>query len=181
MSAYARSYARALVEAAPKREDVEKLIDGAGAVARAIGSDARLKEFFAAPAIPREAKERALQSLGEKAGMDAFGRRFLAVVLGNGRILHLSEILAAAREELDRVAGIAQAHVRVAAPIGPEEERRIAAALAKSLGNDVRLQVAIDESILGGFVAKIGSRVIDASVASAIARFQERTKETAGA
>lgn len=181
MSAFARSYARALVEAAPKTDDVERLLDGAGAVARAIASNARLKEFFAAPAIPRDTKQKALQSLGERAGLDAFGQRFLAVVLANGRILHLSEILAAAREALDKSMGVAQAHVRVAAPIVPEEERRIAAALARSLGGDVRLQVAVDESILGGFVAKIGSRVIDASVASAIARFQERTKEIAGA
>jgi F-type H+-transporting ATPase subunit delta len=181
VSAFARSYARALVESAPKRDEVENLLAGAGAVARAIGSEPRLKEFFAAPAIPREAKERALQSLGEKAGLDAFGRRFLAVVLANRRILHLGEILAAAREELDRALGVAQAHVRVAASIAPEEERKIAAALGKSVGGAVRLQVAVDESILGGFVARVGSRVIDASVASAIARFQERTKETAGA
>jgi F-type H+-transporting ATPase subunit delta len=102
-------------------------------------------------------------------------------VLANRRILHLGEILAAAREELDRALGVAQAHVRVAASIAPEEERKIAAALGKSVGGAVRLQVAVDESILGGFVARVGSRVIDASVASAIARFQERTKETAGA
>jgi F-type H+-transporting ATPase subunit delta len=181
MSAFARSYARALVESAPRREDVDRMLDGAGAVARAIASDARLKEFFAAPAIPRDVKEKALASLGEKAGLDAFGRRFLSVVLANGRLLHLQEILDASREELDRSMGIAQAHVRVAAPIGPDEQQRIAAALGRSLGAAVRVQVAVDESILGGFVAKIGSRIIDASVASAIARFQERSKETARA
>lgn len=181
MSSFARSYARALVEAAPKKEDLEKLIDGAGAVARAIASDSRLKEFVSAPSIPREVKQKALESLGARAGLDDFGRRFLSVVLVNGRILHLGEILDAARQELDRSLGISQAHVRVAAPIAPEEERRISAALSKSLGGSVRLSVAVDESVLGGFVAKVGSRIIDASVASAIARFQERTKETAGA
>jgi len=181
VSAFARSYARALVESAPKKDAVETLLAGAGAVARAIAGEPRLREFFAAPAIPREVKGRALESLGEKAGLDAFGRRFLAVVLGNGRILHLTEILAAAREELDRALGVAQAHVRVAAPIAPDEEGKISAALGRTLGGAVRLQVAVDESILGGYVARIGSRIIDASVASAIARFQERSKETAGA
>jgi len=181
MSAFARSYAKAIVEAAPKKEDVEKVLDGAAVVQRAILSDARLREFFAAPAIPREAKEKALESLAARAGLDTFGRRLLAVVLRNGRILHLAEILTAARDELDRTTGVSQAHVRVAAPIAPEEEKRIAAALSRSLGGSVRVAVAVDESILGGFVAKVGSRVIDASVASAIARFQERTKETAGA
>lgn len=181
MSAFARSYARALVEAAPKKEELERLIEGAGMIARAIASDPRLKEFLAAPSIPREAKEKALESLGGLAGLDEFGNRFLSIVLRNRRILHLADILAAAREELDRSLGISQADVRVAAPIAPEEEKRIAAALSKSLGGNVRLSVSVDGSVLGGFVARVGSRIIDASVASAIARFQERTKETARA
>jgi F-type H+-transporting ATPase subunit delta len=181
VSAFARSYARAIVESAPKGSDVSALLDNAGAVARALSSDARLKEFFAAPSIPKEPKEKALDSLAQKAGLDDFGRRLLRVVLGHGRLLHLSEILTAAREELDRTSGVAQAHITVAAPIGPEEETKIGAALGRSLGATVRLSVVVDERILGGFVARVGSRVIDASVASAIGRFQERSKETAGA
>lgn len=176
MSAFTRSYARALVESAPKGTDVEKLLEAAGAVARALASDGRLKEFFAAPGIPRDAKRKALEQLAERAGVEEFGRRFLGVVLANGRILHLAEILSAARDELDRTGGIAQAHVTVAAPVGPEEERRIEAALARSLGGRIRLAVAVDPAILGGFVARVGSRVIDASVASAIGRFQERSR-----
>jgi len=181
MSAFARSYARALVESAPQRASLDGLLDGASSVARAIASDARLREFFSAPAIPREAKQKALDALGERAGLDAFGRRFLGVVLAHGRVLHLSEILAAAREELDRALGLSQAHVRVAAPVSPEEERRIGDAVGRSVGGTVRVQLAVDPSILGGFVARVGSRIIDASVANAIARFNERTKETAGA
>ena len=181
MNAFARSYARALIESAPRIEDVSALLDQAGAVARAIGSDPRMKEFFGAPGVPREAKQKALDSLAMRAGLDDFGRRFLAVVLANRRLLHLHEILEAAHAELDRVLGVAQAQVRVAAPIGPEDEGRIATALQRSVARQIRIRVAVDESILGGFVARIGSRVIDASVASAIARFRERSKQTAGA
>ena len=181
MSEFARSYAKALVEAAPKGEDVAALLDKAADVARAIGSDLRMKEFFAAPGVPREVKQKALESLATRAGLDDFGRRFLALVLANRRLLHLQQILEAAHAELDRVLGVAQAQVRVAAPIAAEEEGRIAAALQRSVGQKVRVRVSVDESILGGFVARIGSRVIDASVASAIERFRERSKQTAGA
>lgn len=181
MSAYARSYARALVESAPKDYDLSALLEASGAVARALAVDRRLKEFFAAPTIPKDPKEKALEALAGKVGLDEFGRRFLRVVLQHGRLIHLAEILSAAREELDRSGGVVQAHVTVAASIGVQEEQRIAAALGRSLGGSVRLQVEVDESILGGFVARVGSRVIDASVASAIERFQERSKEIAGA
>jgi len=45
----------------------------------------------------------------------------------------------------------------------------------------VRLKVDVDEKILGGFVAQIGSEVFDASVRYAVERFAKQTKEHAGA
>jgi F0F1-type ATP synthase delta subunit len=41
--------------------------------------------------------------------------------------------------------------------------------------------VDVDATILGGFVAKVGSEVFDASVRHAVERFSELTKERAGA
>ena len=181
MSAFARSYARAALESAPPGYDFERLLENVGAVRRALDSDARLKEFFAAPSIPKPPKERALEALAVKAEVDDFGRRLLRVILDHGRLTKLSEILRALSEAFDRSRGVHEADVTVAAAITPEEERKIAEALGRSLGGTVRLHVSIDEKILGGFVARVGSRVIDASVASAIGRFQERGKESARA
>jgi len=181
VSAFARSYARAALEAAPAGADLERLLEQASAVARALESDPRLKEFFAAPSIPREPKERALEKLALRTGMDEFGRRFLKVILKHGRLIHLQEILTALSDAHDHARGTHEAQITVAAPVGPEEERRIAEALGRSLGGSVRLTVRVDASILGGFVARVGSRVIDASVAHAIARFQEMGKEHAKA
>ncbi|MEO8432884.1 MAG: ATP synthase F1 subunit delta [Acidobacteriota bacterium] len=181
MSAFARSYARAALEAAPAGYDVSALLDAAGSVARALSSDARLKEFFAAPAIPKPPKERALEALAVRAQVDDFGRRFLRVILDHGRLTKLDEILSALRAGYDVSRGIHEAQVTVAAPVSPEEERRIAEALEKSFGGSVRVHVTVDRRILGGFIARVGSRIIDASVASAIGRFQEKGKETARA
>lgn len=169
------------MESAPAGYDFERLLGNAGAVRRALDSDPRLKEFFAAPSIPKPPKERALEALAVKAGVDDFGRRFLRVILDHGRLTKLSEILTAMSVAFDRARGVHEADVTVAAPITPEEEKKIAEALGRSLGGTVRLHLSVDESILGGFVARVGSRVIDASVASAIGRFQERGKESARA
>lgn len=181
MSAFARSYARAALESAPAGYDFERLIQNLGAVARALDSDRRLKAFFAAPAIPGPPKQRALEALAVQAGVDDFGRRLLRVILNHGRLTKLAEILTALSDAHDRSRGTHEAHVTVAAPIGPEEERKIAEALGRSLKATVRMDVSVDEKILGGFVARVGSRVIDASVASAIGRFQQMGKETPGA
>jgi len=64
--------------------------------------------------------------------------------------------------------------------VAETERAKIAEALARAVGRRVRLEVDVDEKILGGFVAKVGSEVFDASVRRAVELFRERTKEGAG-
>lgn len=58
------------------------------------------------------------------------------------------------------------AEVRVAAPLDPEQERRLSAALSRLKGRTVRLNVAIDPAVVGGVYVKVGDEVIDGTVAS---------------
>ncbi len=181
MSAFGRSYAQAFLQTAPAGYDVERFLEGAGAIRQVLAEDARLKPFFSSPAVPLTAKSRTLAQLAAKAGLDDFGRRLLDVALRHGRVLGLSEILSAIREQSDRASGVVAARVTVASPVDEAEREKIAQGLARSVNRRVRLKVDVDEKILGGFVAKIGSEVFDASVRHAVERFAEQTKENRGA
>lgn len=181
MTAFARSYAQAFLQTAPKDYDVERFLAGAAALRDALGENARLKAFFSSPAVPLAAKSGALEQLASKAGVDAFGTRLLNLALAHGRALGLSEILSAIREQSDRASGVVAARVRVAAPVDEAERARIADGLSRSVKRRVRLKVDVDERILGGFVAQIGSEVFDASVRNAVERFQKQMKENARA
>ena len=68
MSAFARSYARAVIETVPAGYDVEKLIENLRSVARAVDGSSRLREFFSAPKVPREPKQKALEAIAGRAG-----------------------------------------------------------------------------------------------------------------
>ena len=171
MSRYARPYAKAFLETMPSGYDVDAFLGSSSAISRSLARDSRVKAFLAAPAIPIDAKRRVLEDLGKRAGVDDFGRRFLALVLEKRRILALGEILSALRSARDRALGIVEAVVTVAAPVGEPERRRIEEALARQVGRDVRMRVEVDPGILGGFIAKVGSEVFDASVLRAVERF----------
>ena len=67
-----------------------------------------------------------------------------------------------AARQRDRVV----AEVRVAAPLTDEQARRLAAALSTLKGRTVRLNVAIDPSVMGGVHVTIGDEVIDGTIAS---------------
>jgi len=180
VSRFARSYAQAFLGAAPRGYPADRFLETAGTIVAAL-RDPRARAFFGAPAVPAAARAGALAALSEKAGLDAYGTRFLAVVLENGRILHLPEILRTVREEIDRRGGVVAARVTVAAPIGEEERKQIEDSLSRQAGRSVRMSVDVDPAILGGLVAKIGSQVFDASVAQAVERFRQDAREKVGA
>lgn len=180
MRPFALSYAQAFLEAAAPGYDIERFLESGGAIHRAIAGDARLKAFFGSPAVPLPAKKSALASLSAAAGLDAYGARLLDLAVEKGRLPALGEILAAIREGADRAGGVVAARVSVAAAVGESERAEIAEALSRAVGKRVRLDVDVDERILGGFVAKVGSEVFDASVRHAIERFRELSKEGVG-
>jgi F-type H+-transporting ATPase subunit delta len=177
VSRYARSYAKAFLETMPVAYDVDAFLENASAISRALAGDPRVKAFLAAPAIPIDAKRRVSDDLGRRAGIDDFGRRFLALVLEKRRILALAEILSALRSARDRALAIVEAVVTVAAPVGEPERRQIEEALALQVGRGVRMRVEVDPRILAGFVARVGSEVFDASAARAVERFQGEARE----
>jgi F-type H+-transporting ATPase subunit delta len=177
----ARSYAQAFLEAAPAGYAVERFLEGARAVVRAVAEAPSLRAFLSAPNIPADTKAKTLEEIARRAGLDDFGRRFLGVVLGNRRILHLQEILTGLSEAYDLRAGVVGARVTVAAPIVEAERARIEAALGRRTGRKVRMQVEVDPKLLAGFVARVGSEVFDASIAQAIESFRRAAKEKATA
>lgn len=81
------------------------------------------------------------------------GRRIDAVV---------EDLCALAARQRERVV----AEVRVAAPLAQAQERRLADLLGRLKGRTVRLNVAIDPTVLGGVHVRIGDEVIDGTIAS---------------
>jgi len=57
------------------------------------------------------------------------------------------------------------AEVRSAVPLDDATVERLAAALGKATGRQVEVKVIVDESVIGGIVARIGDVVIDGSLA----------------
>lgn len=70
--------------------------------------------------------------------------------------------------------GVVRARVTSALPLTEEEQGVVAESLAVQLGEPPELEFAVDPSILGGLVLKVGDRLIDGSVAGRLASLQER-------
>jgi F-type H+-transporting ATPase subunit delta len=181
MSSFTRPYARAFVEAAPRGYDFGAFLEAGDAMAHAFETNGTLRAFMLAPNVPQDAKKRAIEALTAKAGVDTYGTRFLLVMLRNHRLLEAGAVFRALRDLNDEIQGVLRVRVTVPGPLTDGERKAIQDALAARTGKAVKMQIDFDPTLIGGFVARAGSRVFDGSVTSAIRRFLEQAVHTVGA
>jgi F-type H+-transporting ATPase subunit delta len=171
MTSFTRPYAKAFVEAAPPGYDFVQFLEAGEAMANAFAANPKLRAFLLAPNVPRDAKSRAVRDLASKVGMDEYGARFLQVMLHNHRLLEAGAVFRALRDLYDEIQNVLRVHVTVPGPLHDGESKAIQDAIAERTGKNVKMQIDYDPALLGGFVARAGSRVFDGSVAAAIRRF----------
>jgi F-type H+-transporting ATPase subunit delta len=181
MSSFTHPYARAFLEAAPSGYDVVAFLSAGQSMADAFKANPALRAFLLAPNVPREAKSKAVAAIAAKVGLDAYGARFLEVMLRNHRLLEAAEVFKTLRDLNDQRQNVLRVQLTVPAPLTDAELKTVEDAIAARTGKTVKAQIEIDSTLLGGFIAQAGSRVYDGSVAAAIRRFQTQANERTGA
>ncbi|HEY8885724.1 MAG TPA: ATP synthase F1 subunit delta [Chloroflexota bacterium] len=157
----ARRYARAVFEIAQEEHDLAGWERDLHTIADVL-KDPRLSAYLASPAVPTEEKLRLVETtLG---GLSEKRRSLVSLLIENGRTSNLGQIVDAFDTLLNEARGIVHARVTTAVPLSDSEVADVAEHLKGVVHRDVILSTAVDPSIIGGFVARIGDRLIDASV-----------------
>jgi len=112
--------------------------------------------------------------VAEKSGAGRLVQNFVGLVAERGRMDHLPEIVSGYRALFDEDLGQARAHVRTRVALGAEDKKQLAARLEQMLGKRIILEEQVDHSLLGGFVAQVGSYILDGSLDGQLGRMRER-------
>jgi F-type H+-transporting ATPase subunit delta len=175
----ARRYARAFIELAEEAGAVEAGgadLDRALAAVRA--HDDQLLQPLSNPVFTHEERSGVLQAVVPKLGVGALTRNLLFVLLDKGRFGLLPEVVQVFHEFADEKAGRVRVLVQTAAPLTPQLETEVIAALEKVTGKDVIIETQVDERLIGGIVARVGSVVYDASIRTRIENIKQRLLST---
>jgi F-type H+-transporting ATPase subunit delta len=132
---------------------------------RAVDASPELQLALTDPAIPGGRKAALVADLvgGGAAPETTALLTYLAGNLRGRRPVDAVEALTSlAAAQRDRVV----AEVRSAIALTPEQESRLAAALTRLQGREVRVNVIVDPAVVGGVVVQVGDEVIDGSVAN---------------
>ena len=101
----------------------------------------------------------------------------LGLMASRRRLFVLPQLVIALRRLVADERGEVTAEVRTATTLTDEQRTKLAAALTASVSKEVKMNVAVDESLIGGLVVRVGSKMIDTSIASRLAALQNTMNE----
>jgi len=133
-----------------------------------------LDKILLSPAVSARKKRAAAAKFGDLLGFSPLLKNFLYVLIDHRRTGMLGEILTSLEAQLDERRGIVRAGVQSARPLDEGQRREIEAALGRATGKRVFGQYAVDEALIGGLVARVGSKVYDGSVRGQLQAMRSR-------
>ena len=169
---FARPYARAIMDVTRTPQAASSLLDELKRFEEVRRSSAELAEVYANPGIEQAAKNGITQVIAKRLGLSDLAIRLLGVLIQNHRINDLGGINEALGEYIRQATGVVAAQVRTAHRLSPEEQTRLQQTLQKKVGRPVEIELTTDPTLLGGFIARIGSEIYDASLAGKIEKFR---------
>lgn len=173
VAALAELSVEALLAQAEASGALDEVEDELFRFARILGQNPQLALALADPAAPTSAKaglvDRLLAGRAHPVTVRLVERAVADREHGDlERRLEAYSRVAAARR--NRVVAV----VRTAVPLDDDQVARLQAAISRSFGREIQLQIDIDPTVLGGVVVRVGDEVVDGSVLRRLAAARRR-------
>jgi len=170
-------YAQALFELSKEAGGLQALEADTDALGDALKISPEFAAMIASPVIPRDEQSAAVQAVAAKAGVSGLMANTLALMASKGRLFVLPQLVANLKSRIAVEKGEVTADVTSATPLSAAQVTDLIATLKASAGKDIKLNTAVDDSLIGGLIVKLGSTMIDTSVKAKLAALQNAMKE----
>lgn len=176
-SGIAKRYATAIFELSKESKSLPKLEKNLTELAGALDDSADLRELISSPVLSREEQGRAIAAIGKKMKLEDVLQNALALMAENRRLFVLPQLISQLRDMIADDKGEVTAQVTSAKKLTAAQAEKLAKTLKASVGKDVNINATVDESLIGGLVVKVGSKMIDTSIRSKLNSLQNVMKE----
>ena len=175
----ATRYAKALLDVALQESDPAIIEQDLTSVARAMAESAELRRALISPGIPQQIRVNVAAALTSAIGVQAPVAKLVKMLADRGRLDLVPTLSEVYRERLLSHRNIVRAAVTSAAPLAAENIARLEASLRTMTGKNVQVETAVDPSIIGGIITRIGSTVYDGSIRTQLTRMRQQLVENA--
>ena len=176
MSVAANRYAKALMDvlypekAAPGLQQLQEFLS-------LLNEQPAARRFLENPTTAGERRKRLLKEIFDALSLDRRVANFVGILADRDRLPILEEIIQTYQKLLDERLGILRARVTSSHALDASQQRALAAKLEQATGKQIRMEVAVDPSLIGGMVAQVGTTIYDGSVRQQLQAFKSRLVE----
>jgi F-type H+-transporting ATPase subunit delta len=170
----ARRYARALFSIGVDRGSFEQLGNELDAFVGLWAGSPELRQALENPIFKNAEKRAVLESLLPRVAPTPDVQKFVLLLLDRRRLTAVPNIARAYREMADLHTGRVRAQVTSAQALGPAELDRVRQSLARRTGKQVILEAAVDPTLIGGVVARVGDLVLDGSLRTQLGTLRDK-------
>ncbi len=170
LNTIATPYAEALLQVAESRQETDTVADQVRSLLAIWNESRELRAAMASPVLEPEAKKTVLLSLfGDQ--LTASMQNLLKLLADRQRIMVLDAVLTRFLELYRELRRVTLAQVVSATPLSEEQQKQLNRRVQTIAGTEsVEFDLSVDPALIGGFIVRMGSQVIDASLSGQVRR-----------
>lgn len=176
-SSAAGRYANALFELAHEGDALDQTEKDMQALGEALEASEDLRRLIHSPLYDRDEQARAMAAVAEKMGLSDLVTKTVGLLAERRRLFMLDDVITIFGRLMAAHRGEITAEVTAARKMSDAQRKALAKTLKEAIGSEVRLNVTVDENIIGGLVVRVGSKMIDTSIRSRLAALQNAMRE----
>ena len=173
----AARYATAVFDIAEEGKALVALETDINALDAALAESNDLRNLISSPLYSRDEQGAAITAIAGKMKLSEMMSNVMALMASKRRLFVLPQLVSTLRAKLSEHKGEAIAEVASAKALTKAQSDKLAKTLTAQLGADVKVNATVDESLIGGLVIKVGSKMIDTSIKSKLNALQNTMKE----
>src|SRR6056300_1742846 len=164
-------YAKAVLQQAKEAGVAEKVFEDMQIIFNTIAASKELQHLLKSPLIKANDKKEALLKIFEDGSKEI--KAMIGVLIDNQRTQLLADVSKNFIDLYNDEKGVKVAQVTTAIPLSDEIEQKVLSKIKELTGSTkVTLENNIDESILGGFILRIGDLQYNASIANKLSKIK---------
>jgi len=157
-------YAKAILSLATDKKSAESVNNDMKLMANTMSENIELNDVLTNAVIKAEVKKAVLLKIFPK--LNSISTDLFDVLITNKRVDILPEIAIQYSVLFDAVNGKEKAKVTTAIPMTKELEAKVLDKVRELTNKEVTLENIVDESIIGGFILRVGDKQYNASISN---------------
>jgi F-type H+-transporting ATPase subunit delta len=170
-------YAIALFELAEEARALDPVAEDLNRIVALVRGSADLTRLVKSPAFSRAEQGRAMDAILSRLKVNPLTRKFIGLVAEKRRLFALLDMAAAYEVLLAHKRGEIKARVTTAHLLNDGQIQALKDTLRAAFHREVKLEIFVDNRLLGGLVVKVGSRMIDSSLATKLNKLKLAIRE----